>query len=117
MICETSTIGDEILQKYLTGLYGTGRMLKTGTALRKIAGSHHRPAIKQTLSRIIEETRRTDMVTAFDNIPSHKKGNLMKWFNELGVSPITIPDSWQIQRFENPITYIKTRNVNERDLD
>ena len=117
LICEAGTIGDEILQKYLTGLYGTGRMLKTGTALRKIAGSHHRPAIKQTMSRIIEETRRTDMFTAFNGIPSHKKRNLMKWFNELDLSPITIPDSWEIQRFENPLTYIKTRNVNEKDLE
>ena len=117
LLCETGTIGDEILKKYMAGLYGTGKILKTGTALRKIAGSRHRPVTKQVMSQIVEETRRADMAAAFCGIPSHKKGNLMKWFNELDLSPITIPDSWEIQWFENPITYFMTRNVNERDLD
>ena len=66
---------------------------------------------------IVEETRKADMAEAFGDMPSYKKSHLMRLFNELDISPITIPDSWCFERFENPVTYIRTRNVNERDLE
>ena len=64
---------------------------------------------------VIEDTRRGNLMIALENFDGDRS-RIMRCFNDLGMSPITIPESWIVEEFENPITYIETRNVNERDL-
>ena len=116
LVLMSEAIGvDELLDR-LAGLYGTGKMLKKEAAVSKIDKSTHRLSVRNVMKRIIEDTRKNNMVYAFDEYGGDKS-RIMSYFNQLGISPITIPASWEIEEFENPLTYIKTRNVNERELE
>ena len=105
---------DELLDR-LGGLYGTGKFLKKKEAFHRIALSKHRQPVRTAMRRIIEDTRRGNLMIALENFDGDRS-RIMRCFNDLGMSPITIPESWIVEEFENPITYIETRNVNERDL-
>ncbi len=109
------TIGSDILTKYLEGIYGKGRFVKYSRALEMVEDAeHHQIRVKDKMHQIIEQTRKTDLVDAFSCLSPSEKSLYRKYFNELGISPVTLRDSWKEDGFENPVTYIITQNVNER---
>lgn len=114
LIGSAKIIGTDILAKYLNGLYGTGKFVKTGQAVRLIQESRHRYPVQCRMVKIIEDTRHKDIAYAFRMLTSEEKCRYRKYFNELGISPITFPDSWEADVFENPAAYIMMNNVNER---
>lgn len=107
-------IGTDILAEYLAGLYCTGKFVKTSKAVELIQASRHRKFVKRNMVRIVKDTRQKDMAYAFRILTNEEKCRYKKYFNELGISPITFADSWKKDMFENPTTYIMTNNVNER---
>ena len=108
-------IGDSELLDRLCGLYGTGKFMKKKDAFHIIEQSGHRHSVRNFMKRIIEDTRQENLMYALENYGGDRS-RMKSYFNELNISPITIPESWSIEEFENPLTYIKTRNVNERDI-
>jgi hypothetical protein len=113
LIQNSSVMGVDILEKYLIGLFGSGKIVSFSEAKRIINASSYKRNIKDEMKKIIDVTKKADMIEAFKNFPSSKSYSLKNRFNELNISPITAPDSWD-ETFENPITYIRTNNVNER---
>ncbi len=107
-------IGAEMLETYLYALYGTGKFVRYKKAIEKIRASNHRLAVKERMEWVINQTKKEDFGEACKGLDSNKKSELKKYFNELGISPITLRDSWEEEEFENPVTYIQTQNVNER---
>lgn len=108
------TIGTDIFTVYLEGMYGKGEFVKYRKAVELIEQSDHRRATKDTMIRIVNRTRKTDLADAFRLLPPERIPWFRKYFQELGISPITLRDSWEEDKFENPVTYIQTQNVNER---
>lgn len=115
LISAAEIIGSDIFSKYLEGIYGKGTFVKYSRALELIRQSdNHHKSTKDIMMQIVEQTRKTDLADAFYSLPPEKISWYRKYFNELGISPITLRDSWNIDAFENPIVYIMTHNVNER---
>lgn len=113
LISMPGEIGEDILSRYLEGLYGKGKFIKFSRAVKLIRHtSSHRKAVKEKMIQIVEQTRKTDMADAFHSLSAGSQ--YRNYFNELGISPITLRDSWRVEEFEHPVTYILTRNVNER---
>jgi len=107
-------IGENLLNVYLYGLYGSGKFVSVSEALKRIDTSSHRPAIKKRLAGIVLTTRHADFMEACEPYSTSEKSEIRKYFNNLGISPITLPDSWEEKEFANPVNYIKTNNVNKR---
>jgi len=114
LLGNSGEIGEGLLSVYLHGLYGTGMFVSTGKAIRRINTSSHRPSVKKLMEDIVLETKRISFAEACEHFDTGKKSEIRKYFNEMGISPITVPDSWEEKVFENPVTYIMTNNVNER---
>lgn len=54
------------------------------------------------------------MADTFRMFAPEKKCQMRKYFNELGISPVTLRGSWKEEEFENPVFYIMKQNVNDR---
>lgn len=115
LISIAETIGSDTFSKYLEGLYGKGKFIKYNRAIELIehADNHHK-ATKDTMIQIVNQTRKKDLAHAFQLLPPERISWFRKYFNELGISPITLRDSWKEDSFENPTAYIMTQNVNDR---
>ena len=75
---------------------------------------NHYDKVKATMKDIVDETRNDDIEGAFEKLNytlAHPR-DYWEYFNEAGLSPITMPNRWRIDEFESPLTYIRTRNVN-----
>lgn len=107
-------MGADIFTRYLEGLYGTGKFVSSSRAIELIEQTRHHRAVKDLMIEIVNQTRRSDMAGAFCKLTSVKRCQFRKYFNELGISPVSFPDSWKRESFENPVTYIMTKNVNSR---
>lgn len=107
-------MGADIFSQYLEGLYGKGKFVKSSRAIELIEQTSHHREIKDTMIEIVNQTRKCDMADAFRPLTTLKKCQFRKYFNELGISPVSFPDSWRRESFENPVTYIMTKNVNSR---
>lgn len=114
LISSAEIIGSDIFTKYLEGLYGKGKFVKYSRAVELIekAENHHK-ATKDTMIQMVNQARNTDLSDAYGILPPEKIFWFRKYFNDLGISPITLRDSWKADFFENPVVYIRTRNVNE----
>ncbi len=108
-------IGIDILGAYLGGIYGTGKFVKTSHAIELVKQTNcHHKQVKGIMSQIIRQARKTDIAEAFHILPPQQRYMFKTYFNRLGISPVTFPDSWEEEAFENPATYILNNNVNER---
>lgn len=107
-------MGADIFSKYLEGLYGKGKFVKFSRVIELIEQTSHHREIKDTMIEIVNQTRKCDMADAFRPLTTLKKSQFRKYFNELGISPVSFPDSWERESFENPVTYVMTKNVNSR---
>lgn len=107
-------IGSNILGAYLAGIYGTGKFVKTSHALEIVKQASHQSQVKDRMTQIIRQARKTDMAEAFHLLPRQQRYLFKAYFNRLGISPVTFPDSWEEESFENPAAYILDNNVNER---
>ena len=114
LISSAEIIGSDIFTNYLEGLYGKGKFVKYSRAAELIekAEGHYR-ATKDIMMQMVNQARRTDLSDAYDMLPPDKIFWFRKYFNELGISPITLRDSWKADSYENPVVYIRTHNVNE----
>ncbi len=109
-----SEIGSKYMMKYLRLIYGEGRILKRTKALNVIWNSKKSAESKALMERVVMETKTHDFDFAWQNATEEERRKILPLFNSLGISPITIPDSWEEEYFENPLWYIETANVNER---
>ena len=113
-------MGEVILGKYLGKIFGTGKIMSYSRAIKHIDSLKWQQRVRDKMKMVVQQTKSSDMDEALWSVfgkNSNTKRNYVGYFNKAGISPITVPDSWAISEFENPITYIETRNVNERDLD
>lgn len=109
-----SEIGAEYLSKYMRLVYGAGKIVKKSAALNLISNSKKSAESKALMERVIMETKTYNFDYAWKNCTEEERKKVLPLFNSLGISPITIPDSWEEDYFENPLEYIKIANVNER---
>ncbi len=115
LIDAAQDIGKDIFCAYLGGIYGTGKFVKTSHAIEIVErAACHKKQVKDRMVQIIRQTRKTDMAEAFRPLPLQQRYLFKDYFNRLGISPVTFPDSWKEESFENPAAYILYNNVNER---
>ena len=113
-------MGKVILGRYLGKIFGTGKIMSYSRTIKQIDSLKWQQRVREKMKMVVQQTKSSDMDVALGSLfgeNCNAKRNYIGYFNKAGISPITVPDSWDISEFENPITYIETRNVNERDLE
>ena len=103
----------EDLKSYLGIMFGTGRIITIEKAKTIIEQSSHHRETKDKMIEIIKNTSHKDMDFAFRRLRYPEKSRFIKYFNNLDISPITVPKVWKTE-FKSPIDYIETNNVNQR---
>ena len=112
----------ELISKNLVRMYGCGNFVSYKTAVEIIHNSRMYQKTKDILLAFITELAKPEATVdsayeVYINKPNGRRvlelHEIMKLFNELRISPITIPDNVVgYQRFNNPVYYIDQRNAN-----
>ncbi len=74
LISAAEIIGSDIFTKYLEGLYGKGKFIKYNKAIELIIQSkNHHKTTKDTMLQIVNQTRKTDLMDAYDVLPLFRR--------------------------------------------
>ena len=108
-----SEIARKNIPRYIKSVYGTGKFVKYEKAKRLIQESGYIKQTKETLLGFLKEVSLKDLEEAKKKYEKDFN-KCMKWFNELGISPITIEKGAKVKEMENPLYYIEHRSKNYR---
>lgn len=110
----TSEISERLLDKYLRECFGTGCFVKASRAEEIIRESSYKDKTKEHMCRIIGDTAKNGLQKVSLRYEKKHKSfyGMMRRFNSLGISPITIKQRSEIECLDHPIEYIKIRNAN-----
>lgn len=113
-LMNTSEISERLLDKYLRECFGTGGFVKASKAEEIIRESSYKDKTKERMCRIIRDTAKNGLQKACLHYEEKHKNfyDMMRRFNSLGISPITIKQRSEIECLDHPIEYIKNRNAN-----
>lgn len=106
----TGQIAAENIPRYLAACYGTGEFVKFDEAARRIEASDIKGKTKEKMKRMLQNVSVRDL--QYEKMYNSDYRKLMRQFNRLGISPITVQHRSPFQCFENPVTYIRTANAN-----
>lgn len=106
----TAEIAAENIPRLIRMCYGSGKFVKYDEAAACIEASGMKRKTKEKMRRMLLNVTRYTLADEKENNPDYKK--LMKRFNGLGISPVTIPLRSEFSCFENPLAYIRTNNAN-----
>lgn len=114
-------LSKKFLNKYLLLMYGSGRFVKMSEARKIIMGNRslHMDTRRNYIS-LIEAVKKAGQDVYFLNLKNQDMKayyTAVRWRKEIGekfgISLITMPECWSEECFENPITYIKVKNLND----
>ena len=106
----TAEIAAENIPRLIQMCFGSGKFVKYGEAAARIEAAAMKRKTKEKMKGMLQRVARHSLAYEQENNPDYSK--LMKHFNELGISPVTIPLRSEFPCFENPMTYIRTNNAN-----
>lgn len=106
----TGQIAAENIPRYIGLCYGTGRFVKLDEAVGHIESAGLKEKTKEKMKRMLQSVSKRDL--QYEKVHNPDYAKLMKQFNRLGISPVTIQHRSEFQSFENPATYIRTDNAN-----
>lgn len=106
----TAEIAAENIPRLIQMCFGSGKFVKYGEAVARIEATAMKQKTKEKMKGMLMNVVRHSLAYEQENNPDYSK--LMKRFNELGISPITIPGRSEFPCLENPMTYIRTNNAN-----
>lgn len=99
------------MDDYLGKLFGKGRFVSTKKAKTMILASSYKQKTKKLMLEIVDDTRRKDLIGALKGYSLSEARSMVKKFDKLGISPITVPGAW-MKEYENPLYYICSQNSN-----
>lgn len=98
--------------RYIEKCYGTGAFVKKAEAEKIINSSNYKAKIKQEMNAMLNCCMQTRNLSKVRLIFKERFEPLLKRFNNLGISPVTINSRNNYNRFENPLYYITECNAN-----
>lgn len=123
---EASSQAQRYMENFLRMMYGKGNFYSLSEAKRIIRSSNSYAKTKYQAEKLLDMVSihkglRNSLTEISQLIGTHETQAVWQYCrafsNKWNVSLVTIPRSWGISQYENPISYIKTRNVNQRTND
>lgn len=104
------------IPRYLKKCYGTGNFTTLDHARKLVQNSNYQTKTKEDLLVMLALVNsKRSLHAARETLTPKNYKKCMKKFNELGISPITIPRRSTATTFFNPLHYIKYHNCNYRN--
>ena len=102
-------ISETELNKFVRKSYGAGCFIKYNNAKNVIENSNYHNKTKDRMINFMKLASKNNLEVAKEYYADYYS-NLMKCFNHLGISPITLPSRSAYSLLKNPIQYIKDIN-------
>mgnify|MGYP004465100749 CR=1 FL=1 len=112
ILLHADLIAEDNFPRYLNKCYGTGAFVKKTEAQKIIESSQYKAPTKEIMCAMLNccmQKRNLHIVSEIFSKKTYE--TLLKRFNTLGISPITIDSKNPLQRFEAPLYYIKNYNA------
>lgn len=115
LICHIPEIGHKYITRYLNSIYGKGDFLRSDLATQRIEDSNFHSDTKQKMRKFMKAVAKSSLSDAIDKYGKEQSNTMLSHFNELHISPITLPVRSNYSRLLHPLRYIESQNVNHYD--
>lgn len=114
ILLNANILSEDNIPRYIKSCFGAGYFTTTIKAKQKILDSSCHMKTKQSMIDMVERasSKGQTLEKIKCDIGKKKFSSLMKLFNQLGISPLTIRAKANIERMENPLYYIHYANAN-----
>lgn len=109
---KSDKISYDIFNYYIPQMFGTGDFYTTEKAYEFINGSKYATKTKEEMISLVKNTAEYSNLNKAEDEFKEKHGKtklnvIIKKFNKLDLSPLTIPRRWDIDYIPNPLSYIE----------
>lgn len=115
LICHIPEIGHKYITRYLNSIYGKGDFLRSDIATQRIEDSNFHSDTKQKMRKFMNAVAKSSLSDAIDKYGKEQSNTMLSHFNELHISPITLPHRSSYLFLPHPLRYIESQNVNHYD--
>ena len=114
ILLNANILSEDNIPRYIKSCFGAGYFTTAIKAKQKILDSSYHKKTKQSMIDMVERanSKGQTLEKIKCDIGKKKFSSLMKLFNQLGISPLTIRAKANIERMENPLYYIHYANAN-----
>lgn len=112
LICHIPEIGHKYITQYLNAMYGKGDFYKSDIAAQMIESSHFHSVTKQNMRKFMKAASKSSLNNAIDKFGPELSESMLCHFNQLHISPITLPVRSNYTLLLHPLNYITSQNVN-----
>ena len=111
------TVANDEISRYIKMCYGSGNFVKLNIARKIVKNSHYRNKTKDKLLEMLDLVKGKHTLQDAKEILDLDYQSRLNKFNELGISPITLPKRSKYIEFKNPLYYIENCNCNIPESD
>lgn len=115
LICHIPEIGHKYIVQYLNAMYGKGDFCRFDIAAQQIETSNFHSATKQKMRKFMKAAAKGSLNDAINKFGTKLSDSMLYHFNQLHISPITLPVRSRFALLPHPLHYITNQNVNHRD--
>ena len=114
ILLNANILSEDNIPRYIKSCFGAGYFTTAIKAKQKILDSSYHKKTKQSMIDMVERanSKGQTLEKIKCDIGKKKFSSLMRLFNQLGISPLTIRAKANIERMENPLYYIHYANAN-----
>lgn len=115
LICHIPEIGHKYIVQYLNAIYGKGDFYRFDIAAQQIEASSFHSATKQEMRKFMKAVAKSSLSDAINKFGTDLSDSMLNHFNQLHISPITLPVRSNFTVLLHPLHYIAIQNVNHCD--
>lgn len=117
LICHIPDLGHKYITRYLNAIYGKGDFFRFDIAMQQIEASRFHTSTKQEMVRFMKAVAKSSLGDATKKFGTDLSYSMLYHFNQLNISPITLPVRSNYTLLLHPLRYIESQNVNHCDQD
>lgn len=117
LICHIPEIGHKYIAQYLNAIYGRGNFYRFDIATQQIEASGFHSTTKQEMRKFMKAVAKGSLSDAINKFGTDLSDSMLHHFNQLHISPITLPIRSNFTLLPHPLYYITSQNVNHCDQD
>lgn len=117
LICHIPEIGHKYIVQYLNAMYGNGDFCRFDIATQQIEASGFHSTTKKKMRKFMKAVAKSSLSDATNKFGADLSDSMLYHFNQLHISPITLPVRSNFTFLPHPLHYITRQNVNHCDQD
>lgn len=115
LMCHIPEMGHKYISQYLNAIYGKGDFYRFDIAAQQIEASGFHSATKQEMRKFMKAVAKSSLSDAINKFGSDLSDSMLCHFNQLHISPITLPIRSNFTCLLHPLHYIVSLNTNHYD--